>query len=1148
MTHSEFVHLHVHTQYSLLDGACILGPLLKKVKEFRMPACAITDHGNMFGAIEFYELAMRHGIKPIIGSEVYIAPGSRFEKSSHGIQEASFHLILLAKNETGYRNLMKLVSAGFLEGFYYRPRIDKEILAQHKDGLICLTSCLKGEVPHLIKTNQYDQAKKALGEYMGIFGKDNLYLEIQDNLIPEQDKVNEALIQLSKETGLGLVATNDVHYIEKSHAAAHEVLLSIQTQTTIEDPNRMRMSTNEFYLKSREEMARTFGSVAPEALKNTLAIAEKCNVELDFKTSHMPHYEPPAGKTREEYMRGLVQEGLKVRYGKADKPLADRVEHELKVIEKFGYTSYFLIVLDFINYAKQNGIPVGPGRGSAAGSVVSYALGITDIDPIKYDLLFERFLNPERISPPDIDIDFCYERRGEVIDYVVKKYSKDNVAQIITFGTMKARAVIRDVGRALGIPYGDVDRIAKLVPPELDMTLDRALTIEPELRNLYKTDPKIAQLIETSLVLEGLTRHASTHAAGVVISEKPLVNYVPLYKVQENQITTGYSMESVGKIGLLKMDFLGLKTLTVISETVKILKRTKNVEVALDKLLLDDKKTYKLLANAETAGVFQLESSGMRDLLKKMKAQRFEDIIALLALFRPGPIGSGMLDDFMKRKHNEITIRYDHPLLEPILKETYGIILYQEQAMRIASALAGFSMAQADNLRRAMAKKEPEKMAQVRDLFIHGCIDRRIEKKVGEKIFNQIEYFAGYGFNKSHSAAYAMISYRTAYLKANYPVEFMAALLTSEKDSLDKIAQYITECMRMNIKILPPDVNESYANFTVAGDAIRFGLAAVKNVGEGAIESIIAMRKKYGKFKSIYDFTGKVDSRLVNRKVIESLIKCGAMDSLGLYRSQVSAMVDRALDVASGVQKDRANGQMSFFETFEAQEQATKGPQDIPNIPEWPENQLLAYEKELLGFYVTKHPLAQFDKMLKSYSTATTATLSTRADGDEIRIGGILSKVKLTVTKRTNEKMAIATLEDLEGSVDVLIFPSTFAKAAALVKQETIVFVNGRLSLREEEPKIVANELVAIDAVRAKYTKSVSIELVMAGLEKHVLDNLKKVLSRYPGKVPVALNFVKPDGTRTVVSIGKIFCVEPHDGLVRDVEKLFGQNVVNFRS
>ncbi|MBN1527342.1 MAG: DNA polymerase III subunit alpha [Candidatus Omnitrophica bacterium] len=1148
MTHSEFVHLHVHTQYSLLDGACILGSLLKKVKEYRMPACAITDHGNMFGAVEFYELAMKHGIKPIIGSEVYIAPGSRFEKSSHGIQDASFHLILLAKNETGYKNLMKLVSAGFLEGFYYRPRIDKEILAQHKDGLICLTSCLKGEVPHLIKTNQYDQAKKALSEYMGIFGKDDLYLEIQDNLIPEQDKVNEALIQLSKETGLGLVATNDVHYIEKSHAAAHEVLLSIQTQTTIEDPNRMRMSTNEFYLKSREEMARTFGSVAPEALKNTLAIAEKCNVELDFKTSHMPHYEPPAGKTREEYLRGLVQDGIKARYGAADKTLSDRVEHELKVIEKFGYTSYFLIVLDFINYAKQNGIPVGPGRGSAAGSVVSYALGITDIDPLKYDLLFERFLNPERISPPDIDIDFCYERRGEVIDYVVKKYSKDNVAQIITFGTMKARAVIRDVGRALGIPYGDVDRIAKLVPPELDMTLERALTIEPELRNLYKTDPKIAQLIETSLVLEGLTRHASTHAAGVVISQKPLVNYVPLYKVQDNQITTGYSMDSVGKIGLLKMDFLGLKTLTVISETVKILKRTKSVELALDKIELDDKKTYKLLVNAETAGVFQLESSGMRDLLKKMKPQRFEDIIALIALYRPGPLGSGMLDDFMKRKHGEITVRYDHPLLEPILKETYGIILYQEQAMRIASALAGFSMAQADNLRRAMAKKEPEKMAQMRDLFIHGCIDRRVEKKVGEKIFNQIEYFAGYGFNKSHSAAYAMISYRTAYLKANYPVEFMAALLTSEKDNLDKIAQYITECVRMNIKILPPDINESYANFTVAGDAIRFGLAAVKNVGEGAIESIIAMRKRYGKFKSIYDFTGKVDSRLVNRKVIESLIKCGAMDSLGLYRSQLSAMVDRALDVASGVQKDRANGQMSFFETFEAQEQATKGQQDVPNIQEWTENQLLAYEKELLGFYVTKHPLAQFDKMLKAYSTVTTATLRTRADGDEVRIGGILSKVKLTVTKRTGEKMAITTLEDLEGTVDVLIFPSTFAKAAALVKPEAIVFVSGRLNLREEEPKIVANELVSIDAVRSKYTKAVAIELVMAGLEKHVLDNLKKVLSRYPGKVPVALHFVKPDGTRTVVSIGKSFCVEPHEGLVRDVEKLFGQNVVNFRS
>ncbi|MDP3730809.1 MAG: DNA polymerase III subunit alpha, partial [Candidatus Omnitrophota bacterium] len=846
MNHSDFVHLHVHTQYSLLDGACQLERLFRKARELRMPACAITDHGNMFGAIEFYDMAMKTGVKPIIGCEAYIAPDSRFDKSSRGIQDASFHILLLAKNETGYKNLIKLVSAGYLEGFYYRPRIDKELLFDHKEGLICLSACLKGEIPHLIHTNQLDRAMKAADEYKSAFGKDNFYLEIQDNGIPEQETVNQELIKMSKDLGLGLVATNDVHYMERDHARAHDLLLCIQTQTNIEDSNRMRMATDEFYFKSKQEMARTFGNTVPEALKNTLAIAEKCNLELNFKAVHLPQYKVPPGKTRESYLRELVAEGIKKRYPDDDDVVTKRVEHELKVIENFGYSSYFLIASDFVNYAKENAIPVGPGRGSAAGSVVSYSLGITDIDPLKYDLLFERFLNPERISLPDIDIDFCYERRQEVIDYVVRKYSKDNVAQIVTFGTMMAKAVIRDVGRALGMAYGDVDKIAKLVPNELNITLSHAIEQEPELKTLYRTDPKIAQLIDTSLVLEGLTRHASTHAAGVVISEKPLVNYCPLYKVNDGQISTGYPMTSLEKIGLLKMDLLGLRTLTVISEALKIIKRTKNIDLNISGISLEDKKTYKLLANAESVGVFQLESSGMRDLLKKLKPEKFEDIIALLALFRPGPIGSGMLDDFMKRKHGEVELKYDHPLLEPILKETYGVILYQEQAMRIASSLAGFSLAQADNLRRAMAKKTPEIMAQTRQLFIEGCLKNKIDRKTADRVFNLIEHFAGYGFNKSHSAAYALISFRTAYLKANFPVEFMTALLTSEKDNLDKIAVYINESARMGIKILPPDVNESYANFTVVGDSIRFGLAAIKNVGEGAILSIIKMREKDG--------------------------------------------------------------------------------------------------------------------------------------------------------------------------------------------------------------------------------------------------------------------------------------------------------------
>ncbi len=1107
----------------------------------------MTDHGNMFGAVEFYETAMRNGIKPIIGSEVYIAPDSRFEKSSHGIQEASFHLILLAKNETGYKNLMRLVSLGFLEGFYYRPRIDKDLLLKYKDGLICTSSCLKGEIPHLIQTNQFDQAKKVIDEYKNIFGKENFYLEIQDNLIPEQDKVNRELIKLSKDLDLGLVATNDVHYLEKEHAKAHEILLCIQTQTTIDDPARMRLQTDEFYFKSKDEMQRTFGDIAPESIKNTMAIAEKCNVEFDFKTMHLPNYKVPEGKTKEGYLRELVEEGLKKRYKDVDKTLVERVEHEVKIIENSGYTSYFLIAWDFVHYAKENLIPVGPGRGSAAGSVVSYALGITDIDPLRYNLLFERFLNPDRISLPDIDIDFCYERRGEVIDYVIKKYSKDNVAQIITFGTMLAKAVIRDVGRALGMAYSDVDKIAKLVPNDLNMTLNHALEQEPELMNLYKADPKIAELIDTSLILEGLTRHASTHAAGVVISEKPLINYVPLYKIQEGQITTGYPMTSLEKIGLLKMDFLGLRTLTVINETVKIVKRTKGVDVKIDEIPIDDKKTYKLLANAESSGVFQLESSGMRDLLKKLKPERFEDIIALLALFRPGPIGSGMLDDFMKRKHGEINIRYDHKLLEPILKETYGIIVFQEQVMMIASTLAGFSLSQADNLRRAMAKKTPEVMTEMRQHFVDGSIKNGIDRRTSDKIFNQIEYFAGYGFNKSHSAAYAMISYRTAYLKANYPVEFMAALLTSEKDNLDKIAAYINEAIRMGIKILPPDINESLANFTVVGDSIRFGLVAVKNAGQGAIESIIDARQKNGKFKSIYDFTEKVDPRLVNRKVIESLIKCGALDSLGLYRSQLSAMVDKALEVAGDIHKDRLNGQLSFFDKFEDEENFKKTFQDTPNIPEWPENQLLAYEKEMLGFYITKHPLARFDKLLETYSTCSTTELRGVRDGDEVLIGGIIPKVKFTTTRKTNEKMAIMSLEDLDGVVEVLVFPATFSKSGGLIKQDAIVFVKGRVSLREEEPKIIANEIASLESVRTKYTKAILIELIMAGLEKNVLDNLKRVLSRYPGKVPVYLRFKKPDGKNVTLSVGDSFCVEPHEGLIRDIEKIFGRDVISFK-
>jgi DNA polymerase-3 subunit alpha len=853
----------------------------------------------------------------------------------------------------------------------------------------------------------------------------------------------------------------------------------------------------------------------------------------------------------------LVHEGLGKRYPDIDSELKNRVEHELGIIEKSGYTSYFLIAWDFVRYAKEKDIPVGPGRGSAAGSVVSYALGITDIDPLKYDLLFERFLNPERISLPDIDIDFCYARRSEVIDYVIKKYSKENVAQIITFGTLMAKGVIRDVGRVMGMPYGDVDKIAKMVPNDLNITLEQALKSSPELNNLYKTDTRITQLVDTSMVLEGLSRHASTHAAGVVISEKPLTEFIPLFKMGDGQVTTGYPMTSLEKIGLLKMDFLGLRTLTVVYETIKIIKRTKGIDIEIDKILIDNKKTFDLLSNAESIGVFQLESSGMRDLLKKFKPEKFEDLIAILALFRPGPMGSGMLDDFIERKHGKIKIQYDHPSLEPILKDTYGIIVFQEQVMRIASTLAGFTLAQADSLRRAMSKKTPEVMSDARRHFLDGCAENGISRRVADKIFNQIEYFAGYGFNKSHSAAYAMISYRTAYLKANYPVEFIAALLTSEKDNTDKIALYINEADRMNIEILPPDVNESYAKFTVIedkdennkyGQAIRFGLSAVKNVGQGAIDSIISVRDREGRFKTLYHFCEHIDSRLVNRKVIESLVKCGAFDSFKLYRSQLMAILDRAMEVAGGIQKDRMGGQLSFFDTFENQEDFKKSFQDIPDIKEWPESQLLSFEKALLGFYVTKHPLTRFEKILRLYGSTNIMGLSNFRDGDLILIGGVLDKVKLTTTKRTGERMAIAQLEDLTGVVEVLVFPKAYTLIAKYVKADSMIFLKARVSTREEEPKLIAEDALLLEDVQDKMTKSIEITLVTTGLNKKTLELLKLILSEHQGLIPAYISFKTPENKKVTLATGGEFNVQPSIELINELEELLGEGTISIKT
>ncbi|MBI5145195.1 MAG: DNA polymerase III subunit alpha [Candidatus Omnitrophica bacterium] len=1156
MPRSEFIHLHLHTQYSLLDGACRLPELLALANQYKMASLAITDHGNLFGAIDFYLEAQHAGIKPIIGCEVYLAPASRLDKTSSGIDEASYHFILLAKDETGYQNLMKLVSIGYLEGFYYRPRIDKEVLSKYSKGLIGLTACLKGEIPVLLKEKRFNDALKVADDFLNILGKENFYLEIQENLIPEQKIVNDGLIRISKELKIPLVATNDVHYLTKDKARSHEALLCIQTQTTLDDPNRLRFQTDEFYFKSPQEMQELFKET-PEAVTNTLEIAQRCNLELDFSAIHLPRYDPPAGKTKEEFLKELCIQGLKKRFPEETPIIQERLEHELKIIKDMGFLSYFLIVWDFIHYAKSQGISVGPGRGSAAGSLVSYLLGITDIDPLKYGLLFERFLNPERLGLPDIDIDFCYERRQEVIDYVTRKYGQENVAQIITFGTMQARAVVRDVGRVMGISYADVDRIAKMIPPDPSITLKDALENESELSALYKNDPQITRLVDTALSLEGLNRHASIHAAGVVIADKPLDNYMPLFKSADDQVTTGYSMGILEKIGLLKVDFLGLRTLTVIDQTLNLIKETESKDIDIENIPLDDPQTYKLLCSAQTIGVFQVESSGMRDLLRKLEPGRFEDLIALLALYRPGPIGSGMLDDFMQRKHNRVPIKYDHKRLEPILKPTYGIMVYQEQIMQIASSLAGFSLAQADLLRRAMSKKIPEVMERQRKNFVFGCIKNDISESVANKIFDQIEYFSGYGFNRSHSAAYAMISYRTAYLKANYPVEFMSALLTSERDNTDKIVEYVNEATHMGIKVLPPDINESEALFKVVDkDTIRFGLLAVKNVGRGAVESIIQARSKkrlaplekvnsskensLTGFISLEDLCQRIDSRLVNRKVLESLIKCGALDSFLMPRAQMVANLQNILEAASRTQREKAKGQLSFFEIgLTGKENGFKDmAANLTPVKEWPEPQLLSFEKEMLGFYVSGHPLARYAQQLKRFTSTSIAELNKHTDAEEVKIVGLIAKIKHTTTRQKQEKMAILKLEDLGGIVEVLVFPLAFQKVSRYILPNTVALVRGRLNLREDTPKIILNDLIPVDEI---YKLISAVNINLSGIRENVFESLKGLLLSSHGRVPIYLHLEAQARSRVQLVVGDALFVEPCESLIQDIENLLGE-------
>ena len=1144
MHHAEFVHLHFHTKYSLLDGANTIEAIVDAAEKYRMPALAITDHGNMFGAIEFYRAAVKKGIKPIIGCEAYIAPKSRLDKKdSYGIRNASFHLVLLASNNTGYKNLIKLVSAAHLEGFYYRPRIDKELLARYSEGLIALSSCLKGEIPYRLLEGKEDDAIRAAEEYIAIFGKENFYLEIQDNKIKDQEKVNKGLIAMAKKLGIQVVATGDCHYLKKEDARAHEILLCIQTGSNINDKNRLKFSTDEFYMKSPEEMQKAFADI-PEAILNTREIAKRCNVNLEFGKFYLPEYDVPAGYTREGFLEELAVKGLEER--RITHPEYEtRLREELRVINSMGYAGYFLIVWDFINFAKANAIPVGPGRGSAAGSLVAYCLKITDLNPLKYDLLFERFLNPERISMPDIDIDFCMDKRDRVIQYVTEKYGSDHVAQIITFGTMAARGVIRDVGRSLDIPYAEVDKVAKLVPEGPNIKLEDAINTEPKLKELINSDVKIKELMEYARSLEGLTRHASTHAAGIVISKDPLTEYVPLSRGTNDEVVTQFAMEDIEKIGLVKFDFLGLKTLTVIDHAVRLINSSTgpgdSKKFNITSIPLDDPATYGLLSSGNTAGVFQLESMGMREILVKIKPEQFEDLIAILALYRPGPMGSGMIDDYIKRRRGVVPVKYETPELEDVLKETHGVIVYQEQVMKIANVLAGFSLGEADILRRAMGKKDPETMAKLKEKFVEGAKQRGTNAKKAEKIFDLIEYFAGYGFNKSHSATYALISYQTAYLKGHYPVEYMAAMLTCEMGKMDKITAAIRECKEMGLEILPPDVNESDRDFTVSGKSIRFGLVAIKNVGESAIESIIATRREGGRFNSIFDLCKRVDLRKVNKRTIESLIKSGAFDTMGARRAQLMDALDKAMSIGSSYQKDKK--QVSIFDALEAAGDDSSF-ELLPETPEWDEHILLKNEKETIGFYITGHPLARYESKIKKHTPITTKILDDLEDGKEVTICGIITEVRTTLTKK-GDKMAYIRVEDLDGSVETIVFPELYRSSSELLAEDRLVIVIGAINKNDAGYKIRANNIKdLLTAPENLYTK-MDIRIHSLGLTADDLRSLKGILNEHSGKCPVYLHLIT-NQKEYVVALDRNLRINPSEDLLTSIENRFGKNTVVF--
>lgn len=1146
----QFTHLHVHTMYSLLDGASKIHELIKKVKDSGMTSVAITDHGAMYGVVEFYKEAAAQGIHPVIGCEVYVAPGSRFDKSFDKESKYS-HLILLAENNEGYKNLIKLVTLGFTEGFYSKPRIDFEILKQYSKGLIALSACIAGEVPKALLAGNYEGAKEIAKKYLDVFGKDNYFIEIQDHGLPEQKKTNPLLIKIAKELGIGLAATNDVHYVNKSDAYAQDVLMCIQMKTTLDDPDRMKFESEEFYVKTPEEMEKVF-SYIPEALENTEKIAERCNVTFDFKTRHLPSFDVPDGKTASGYLEELCRAGLKERYPEINEEIENRLTYELSVINKMGFVDYFLIVWDFIHYAKTHDVFVGPGRGSAAGSLVAYSLGITSIDPFKYSLIFERFLNPERVSMPDIDTDFAPEGRKKVIDYIIDKYGEDRVCQIITFGTLKARQVIRDVGKVLGISLAETDKIAKLIPNELKMTIDKALEINPELKNEYNSDSRIKNLIDTAKLLEGLPKSKGTHAAGVVITEEPTVNYLPM-QVNKDVVTTQFVKDTVEELGLLKMDFLGLKNLTIIENAIKLIRKTRGISIDSDKLDYSIPKVYELISSGNTDGVFQIESAGMKSFMQELKPESLEDIVAGIALYRPGPMES--IPKYVHNKNHPEDVTYKHPLLEPILNVTYGCMVYQEQVMQIVRDLAGYSMGNADLMRRVISKKKVDQMEVEKQHFIYGqkaedgsyiidgCIKRGIDEQTALSIFNEIDYFANYAFNKSHAAAYAYLTYQTAYLKAFYPVEFMTALISSADDMV-KMNQYIMNCKEMGIECLPPDVNKSEDSFTIEGGSIRFGLASVKNVGLGFIQEVVSERRANGEFKNFADFITRMTGRDMNKRAVESMIKCGAFDSMGIYRSQLLEVYEGVIDSEAKSSRETVPGQLSIFGEEEELYEIS-----LPNIREFDKKILLKMEKETIGRYLSGHPMEEYAKRVKKISKYNIGDVmsaverdedgsyrlisSEISDGQTVKLCGVIASRKNKTTKN-NTQMAFVGLEDMYASIEVIVFPKILTQYSYLLIEDEIVMIEGKLSFREdEEPKLLCEKVFPLDEAPVNEHLFIRIETY----DSDKIEKIKSAAEKMHGNTPLCIYI---NDTKKKLMASNKFWISGSEENINELKSLFG--------